>query len=81
MTPSSRSRKKRSLPLLEFHNLCVYIGAKKALSSLSVTISEGETVAILGPNGAGKSSFIKTVLRELYPDPDTKGLIFRIRGK
>ncbi len=81
MTPSSRSRKKRSLPLVEFHNISVYIGAKKALSSISVTFSEGEHVAILGPNGAGKSSFIKTVLRELYPDPDTKGLIFRIRGK
>lgn len=81
MTPSSRSRKKRSLPLLEFYNLDVYIGTKKAISSLSVTFSEGEHVAILGPNGAGKSSFIKTVLRELYPNPNTKGCIFRIMGE
>jgi iron complex transport system ATP-binding protein len=69
------------MPLLEFSNLDVYIGTKKALSSLSVTITEGEHIAILGPNGAGKSSFIKTVLRELYPDPNAKGLIFRIKGK
>jgi len=81
MTPSSRSRKKRSLPLVEFHNLCVYIGAKKALSSLSVTISEGEQVAILGPNGAGKSSFIRTLLREFYPIAGDENVIFRMHGK
>lgn len=81
MTTQSRSRNKPSVPLLEFSNLDVYIGTEKALSSLSVTITEGEHIAILGPNGAGKSSFIKTILRELYPDPNANGLIFRIMGK
>jgi len=81
MTTQSRSRNKPSVPLLEFSNLDVYIGTEKALSSLSVTITEGEHIAILGPNGAGKSSFIRTILRELYTDPNTEGLIFRIMGK
>ena len=80
MKPSSRRQKTSPSPLLDFRNLNVYLGTHKVLSSLSVTIGEGEHVAILGPNGAGKSSFIKTVMRELYPDPDVKGMKFCIRG-
>jgi iron complex transport system ATP-binding protein len=68
-------------PLLEFAGVTVWQGSKKVLDSLSVTIGEGENVAILGPNGAGKSSLVKTILRQLYPDPTAPGLVFRIRGK
>lgn len=68
-------------PLLEFRNVNVYLGSKKVLHSLSITIKEGENIAILGPNGAGKSSLIKTILRELYPDAGVPGLVFRIRGR
>lgn len=67
-------------PLLEFSRVTVWQGGKKALNSLRVTIQEGENIAVLGPNGAGKSSFIKTITRELYPDPGIPGLVFRIRG-
>ena len=52
-------------PLLEFSCVTVFHDEKKVLDSLSITIREGENIAILGPNGAGKSSFIKTLLREL----------------
>jgi iron complex transport system ATP-binding protein len=68
-------------PLLEFHNLTVWRDSKKALDSISVTIGEGEQVAILGPNGAGKSTLVRSILRELYPDPAAAGLVFRIRGR
>jgi iron complex transport system ATP-binding protein len=68
-------------PLLEFENVTVYSGTKKVLDSLSITIREGENIAILGPNGAGKSSFIKTILRESYPAAGDEKVIFRIRGK
>jgi iron complex transport system ATP-binding protein len=68
-------------PLLEFAHVTVWQGTKKVLDSLSVTLGEGENVAILGPNGAGTSSLVKTILRELYPDPNAGGLVFRIRGK
>jgi iron complex transport system ATP-binding protein len=77
----SHSLRNNTPPLLEFSHVDVWQGTKKALDSLSVTISEGEHVAILGPNGAGKSTFIKTVMRELYPDANVKGLVFRIRGR
>jgi iron complex transport system ATP-binding protein len=68
-------------PLLEFDNVTVFRGDKKVLDSLSVTISEGENIAILGPNGAGKSSFIKTITREFYPAQSTHGFTFRMRGR
>lgn len=54
-------------PLLCFRNVTVETGKTRLLDGLTVTINEGEHVAILGPNGAGKSSFIKTVMREYYP--------------
>ena len=68
-------------PLLEFENVTVYSGTKKVLDSLSITVSEGENIAILGPNGAGKSSFIKTILREYYPAAGDENIIFRMHGK
>jgi iron complex transport system ATP-binding protein len=67
--------------LLEFENVTVFCGTKKVLDSLSITVREGENIAILGPNGAGKSSFIRTILRELYPVPDNTQVIFRIHGQ
>ncbi len=71
----------RTYPLLEFSGVTVFHGEKKVLDSLSVTIQEGENIAILGPNGAGKSSFIKTLLRELYPVAGDGQVVFRMHGK
>lgn len=65
---------------LEFGNVTVFHGEKKVLDSISVTIGQGENVAILGPNGAGKSSFIRTITREFYPCLDNGPVTFRICG-
>jgi iron complex transport system ATP-binding protein len=48
---------------------------------VSLTIHEGEHVAILGPNGSGKSSFIKTITREYYPVVQDQDVTFRIWGQ
>jgi iron complex transport system ATP-binding protein len=80
MTQKNSGKKTCNPPLLEFRNVTVVKGDKHVLESLSVTIQEGEHIAILGPNGAGKSSFIKAVNREYYPQPHDE-VIFRIRGK
>jgi iron complex transport system ATP-binding protein len=67
-------------PLLEFADITVLAGSVTLLDSLSVTIREGENVAILGPNGSGKSSFIRTITREYYP-LRREGTVFRLKGK
>lgn len=72
--------KPRTPPLLEFKYVTVINGDKNVLESISVSIDEGEHIAILGPNGAGKSSFIKAVNREYYPQPHDD-VVFRIRGE
>jgi iron complex transport system ATP-binding protein len=38
-----------------------------ALDSVTLSIAQGEHVAILGPNGCGKSTLIKLISRDLYP--------------
>ena len=69
------------LPLIEYKNITLLRGSRKALDNLSLRINTGENVAILGPNGAGKSSLIKTITRELYTFEDTRGSYLRILGK
>jgi len=65
-------------PLLEFHNVTLMRGRKRALDSISFEIRQGEHVAILGPNGCGKSSLIKAITRECYP---VQGSCLRILGR
>jgi len=69
-------------PLLEFRNVTIIAGKKKVLDNISVTIHDGEHIAILGPNGAGKSSFVRTINREYYPAvQDDNDVVFRMRGR
>jgi iron complex transport system ATP-binding protein len=60
--------------LIDFQNISVMRGDKRALDNLTLRISQNEHVAILGPNGCGKSTLIKTITRECYPlySPDSK---------
>jgi iron complex transport system ATP-binding protein len=69
-----------SRPLLELSHVYVQRGNRFALNDFSLSIRQGEHVAILGPNGSGKSTLIKTITREVYPllRPETS---FRIFGK
>ena len=48
-------------PLLEATNLDLRYGKVQVLFDVSITVSEGEFVALLGTNGAGKSTFLKAV--------------------
>ena len=68
--------------LIDFTNITVLKGEnQKVLDSISLTINEGENIAILGPNGAGKSSLIKIITREYYPLAQESGCLFKIWGK
>lgn len=47
--------------LLSLNNIHVHYGGVKALNGASVSIDEGEVVALMGPNGAGKSTILKAI--------------------
>ena len=48
------------MAMLEFDNVAVYYGKVQALRGLSLTVEEGEIVALLGNNGAGKTTTLST---------------------
>ncbi|MDX3810662.1 MAG: ATP-binding cassette domain-containing protein, partial [Bosea sp. (in: a-proteobacteria)] len=45
-------------PILEFRDVDVFYGPIQALKKVSLTVGEGETVALIGANGAGKSTLL-----------------------
>lgn len=49
-----------SVPLLEMRNIETYYGPIMAIRGVSLTVNEGEIVAVLGANGAGKTTLLKT---------------------
>lgn len=67
--------------LLELKNVTVVKGGKKILDSISLSIEQGENVAIIGPNGSGKSSLIKTFIKEYHPLAAESGFVIKIMGK
>jgi iron complex transport system ATP-binding protein len=69
------------LPLIELHNVTVQRGENLVLHDVSLTIPQGEHVAILGPNGSGKSTLIKLISRDLYPRLKPEPWSLRILGR
>jgi branched-chain amino acid transport system ATP-binding protein len=47
--------------LLQIDNIHVSYGAIKALQGISLTVNEGEIIAMIGGNGAGKSTTLNTI--------------------
>jgi iron complex transport system ATP-binding protein len=68
------------MALLEFRNVTVLRDGRAVLHRLSLTVAEGEHVAIVGPNGAGKSTLLKVITRECYPVP-AADTVCRIYGR
>jgi branched-chain amino acid transport system ATP-binding protein len=49
--------------LLEIESIVVAYGKALALDRLSLSVQQGELVAVLGPNGAGKTTLLKAISR------------------
>jgi iron complex transport system ATP-binding protein len=57
-------------PIIDIHRATVYRGNTCVFTDFSLSLQEGEHVAILGPNGAGKSTFLKLLAGEVHPVPN-----------
>ena len=53
--------------MLEVRNVEVRYGAVRAVRNVSLTVGDGELVAVLGANGAGKSSTLMCIAGALRP--------------
>ncbi len=53
--------------LLDVRDLTVYYESVLALDNVSLTVGDGEIVAMIGPNGAGKSTVLKAICGLVKP--------------
>ena len=53
--------------MLSIENLHVAYGGLHALRDVSITVGEGQFIAIVGPNGAGKTTLFKTIAGTVRP--------------
>ena len=53
--------------MLKVEDLSVAYGGLHALSGVSLTVAEGQFVAIVGPNGAGKTTLFKAISGTVTP--------------
>jgi branched-chain amino acid transport system ATP-binding protein len=58
------------MTLLQTKNLSAFYGDFQALFDISVTVAQGETVAVIGANGAGKTTFLRAVAGALETAPE-----------
>src|ERR1700704_6100379 len=53
--------------MLELEGLHVRYGTIRALQGASLTVAQGELVALIGSNGAGKTTVLRTISGRLRP--------------
>jgi branched-chain amino acid transport system ATP-binding protein len=53
--------------ILNFANVELYYDRVYALKNVSLSVNEGETVALIGANGAGKSSILRAITGRARP--------------
>jgi branched-chain amino acid transport system ATP-binding protein len=53
--------------LLEVHDLNTYYGTSHVLQGISLSVAQGELIALLGRNGMGKSTTLKSIMGLVKP--------------
>jgi zinc/manganese transport system ATP-binding protein len=66
-----------TLPVVELEQARIRLGGRIILDDVTLTIYEGEFIAILGPNGAGKSTLLKTLLGLIKADAGSVRILGR----
>ena len=64
-------------PVLDMRDVDVYYGRVQALRGVSVSVTEGEIVALIGSNGAGKTTTLRTISGLIHP---TRGQV-HLKGR
>jgi len=57
--------------VLEVNDVTVTFDGARALDAVSISVAEGEVVALLGPSGSGKSTLLRVIAGLLVPDCGT----------
>lgn len=60
--------------MIDVINLRKNYGSLEVLKDITITINEGEKVAIIGPSGSGKSTFLRCL--NCMEDPTSGAIIF-----
>jgi putative ABC transport system ATP-binding protein len=60
-------------PVLQTEHLSRIVAATRLVDDVSLSVGEGEVLAVIGPSGAGKSSFLRLLNRL---DEPTKGTVY-----
>src|SRR6202041_2159774 len=53
--------------LLELSEVSKSYGARKAVDTVSLTVADGEALAVIGPNGAGKTTLFNLITGDVAP--------------
>ena len=70
------------MPLLELEDVEARYGPITALHGVSLTVDEGEVVALLGANGAGKTTTLRAVCGMVQDGrPRSRSRVARSRGR
>ncbi|HEV9035216.1 MAG TPA: ABC transporter ATP-binding protein [Puia sp.] len=54
--------------MIEISHICKKFGRLSVLDDVSVTLSQGQSIALIGPNGSGKTTLIRSLLGMVKPD-------------
>lgn len=57
--------------MLTLQDISLSFSERQIFDKLSLSLNDGEKVALVGPNGAGKTSLLRIILGEILPDSGT----------